>query len=148
MLGPWGGGGGGGGGTQDHSTLSKKLKKKLGFYFRNKSCFPFKEKMSVCYISTDSWLRGCGLPARPLLSSFFSGCFVPRCSEIYNWLYIYNATLWIIWKSCMRIRRKMHWHLLIYKAILCHLPNDLCCFIQRTLFGNHSLRSQSNDKLC
>ncbi len=46
----------------------------------------------------------------------------------------------------LRIRRKMH--LLIYKAILGHLPNYLCCFIQRTLFGNHSLRSQSNDNLC
>ncbi len=66
--------------------LSKKLKKKLGFYFRNKSCFPFKvrKKISVCYISTDSQLWGCGLPACPLLSSFFLGCFVPRCSEIYN----------------------------------------------------------------
>ncbi len=48
----------------------------------------------------------------------------------------------------LRIRRKMHWHLLIYKAILGHLPNYLCCFIQRTLSGNHSLHSQSNYNLC
>ncbi len=37
---------------------------------------------------------------------------------------------------------------MIYKAFLGHLPNYLCCFIQRTLFGNDSLRSQSNYNLC
>ncbi len=67
--------------------------KKLGVYFRNKSCFPYqvrKKKKSSRYISTDSGLWGCGLPACLLLPSFFLGCFVPRCSEIYNWLYIFN----------------------------------------------------------
>ncbi len=42
--------------------------------------------MSSRYISTDSGLWGCGLPVCLLLPSFFLGCFVPRCSEIYNWL--------------------------------------------------------------
>ncbi len=64
--------------------LSKKLKKNLGFYFRNKSCFPFKVRKNLCLLHFYRFLiMGMWLPACPLLSSF-SGCFVPRCSEIYN----------------------------------------------------------------
>ncbi len=68
---------------------------------------------------------------------FITDCTTHHCV-------LYERVAW----PPLRIRRKMHWHLLIYKAILGHLPNYLCCFIQRTLFGNHSLRSQSNYNLC
>ncbi len=132
--------------------LSKKLKKNLGFYFRNKACFPFKVRKKlvsatflpildygdVVYQHAPSYLLSS-------LDALYHGAlrFITDCKFTTHWE-LYERVAW----PPLRIRRKMHWHLLIYKAILGHLPNYLCCFIQRTLFGNHSLRSQSNYNLC
>jgi len=68
--------------------------------------------------------------------------FITDCKFITHHCELYERVAWPL-----RIQRKMHWHLLIYKAILGNLPTYLCCFIQRSLFGNHSLRSQSNYNL-
>ncbi len=133
--------------------LSKKLKKKLGFYFRNKSCFPFKVRKKlvsatflpildygdVVYQHAPSYLLSS-------LDALYHGAlrFITDCKFTRHHCELYERVAW----PPLRIRRKMHWNLLIYKAILGNLPNYLCYFIQRTLFGNHSLRSQSNYNLC
>lgn len=49
--------------------------------------------------------------------------------------------------SQLTIRRTIYWCLLIYKAILGHLPSYLCCFIQQKSVGNY-LRSQTCYNLC
>ncbi len=64
--------------VQHIKYLSKKNKEEVRVFISEISHgFPFKvrKKMSVCYISTDSRLWGCGLQHCPLLSSFFLGCF-------------------------------------------------------------------------
>jgi len=50
--------------------------------------------------------------------------------------------------ALLNIRRKMHWYLLIYKAILGYLPPYLCCLSKQKLPGNYSLRSVSIHNLC
>ncbi len=133
--------------------LSKKFKKNLGFYFRNKSCFPFKVRKKlvsatflpildygdVVYQHAPSYLLSS-------LDALYHGAlrFITDSKFTTHHCELYEKVAW----PPLRIRRKMHWHLLIYKAILGPMPNYLCCFIQRTLSGNHSLRSQSNYNLC
>jgi len=50
--------------------------------------------------------------------------------------------------ALLNIRRKMHWYLLIYKAILGYLPPYLCCLSKQKLPGNYSLHSVSIHNLC
>ncbi len=106
--------------------------------------------MSVCYISTDSRLWGCGLTACPLLPSFIRGCFVPRCSEIYNWLYIYNPSLWTIWKSCMAFLENSEKNALAFVDIEGNIGSfaKLSLLFYTKEFIWKSLCSQSNYNLC
>ncbi len=113
--------------------LSKKLKKNLGFYFRNKSCFPFKVRKKlvsatflpildygdVVYQHAPSYLLSS-------LDALYHGAlrFITDSKFTTHHCELYEKVAW----PPLRIRRKMHWHLLIYKAILGHLPNYLCCF--------------------
>ncbi len=49
--------------------------------------------------------------------------FITDCKFLTHHCELYERVAW----PSLRILRKMPWHLLIYKAILGHLPNYLCC---------------------
>ncbi len=65
--------------------------------------------------------------------------FIMDCTCSTHHCILYNRVAW----SSLAVRRKMHWYLLIYKAILGFLPSYLCCLIQQKVVVNNSLRSQS-----
>ncbi len=113
--------------------LRLKLKKQLGFYFRNKSCFSFNARKKL--------VSGTCLPildygdvvyqhASYLLASLeavYHGAlrFITDCTFSTHHCILYNRVDW----SSLAVRRQMHWYLLIYKAILGFLPSYLCCLI-------------------
>jgi hypothetical protein len=133
--------------------LQVKLKKQLGFYFRNKSCFSFKVKkeiVSAMFLPVLDYgdVIYQHAPSYLLLSldALYHGAlrFITGCKFSTHHCELYKRVAW----PSLSIRRKMHWYLLIYKAILGCLPIYLCCLIQRTSFKSYSLRSQSIYNLC
>ncbi len=91
--------------------------KKLGFYFRNKSCFPFKvwkKLVSATFLPILDYLLSS-------LDDLYHGAlrFITDCKCIMHHCELYERAAW----PSLKIRRKMHWHLFIYKAILGNLPN-------------------------
>ncbi len=46
-------------------------------------------------------------------------------------------------RDTLLTRRKMHWYLIIYKAILGMLPSYLCCLIKQKAVEKYFLRSQN-----
>ncbi len=52
---------------------------------------------------------------------------------------LYNRVGW----PSLLTRRKMHWYLIIYKAILGMLPSYLCCLIKLKAVEKYFLRSQN-----
>ncbi len=128
--------------------LRLKLKKRLGFYFRNKSFFSFNARKKlvsgtflpildygvVVYQHASSYLLAS-------LEAVYHGAlrFITDCKFSTHHCILYNRVAW----SSLAVRRKMHWYLLIYKAILFFLPSYLCCLIHQKVVVNYSLRSQS-----
>ncbi len=113
--------------------LKQKLRQKLGFYFRNKSCFSFyARKKLVCDILTNSCLWGCSVPTWTILSSLdavYHGALrvITDCKHLTHDCTLYSRVAW----SSLAVRRKMHWYLMICKAICFFLPQYLCCLIQQ-----------------
>ncbi len=55
--------------------------------------------------------------------------FISDCKPSTHHCISYNRVGW----SSLLIRRKMHWYLIIYKAILGMLPSYLCCLIKQKI---------------
>ncbi len=91
-------------------------------------------KYIVVYQHASSYLLAC-------LEAVYHGAlrFIKDCKFSTHHCILYNRVAW----SSLAVRRKMHWYLLIYKAILGFLPSYLCCLIQQKVVVNYSLRSQS-----
>ncbi len=68
-------------------------------------------------------------------------CFTT--SQSYTSQSIHHCMLYnrVGWPSLLT-RRKMHWYLIIYKAILGMLPSYLCCLIKQKAVEKYFLRSQ------
>ncbi len=130
------------------TQLKKKLKIKLGFYFRNKFCFSFNVRKKlvtatflpmldygdVVYQFAPSYLLSS-------LDAVYHGAlrFISDCKTSTYHCILYNRVGW----SSLLIRRKMHWYLIIYKAILGMLPSYLCCLIKQKIVEKYFLRSQN-----
>ncbi len=65
--------------------------------------------------------------------------FISDCKSSTHHCLLYNRVGW----SSLLIRRKMHWYLIIYKAILGMLPSYLCCLIKQKIVEKYFLRSQN-----
>jgi len=118
------------------TNLKKKLKIKLGFYFRNKLCFSFnvrKRLVSATFLS----VLDCGdvvhqFASSQLLSSldavYHSALrFISDCKPLTHHCILYNRVSW----PSLSIRRKIPFYLIIYKTILGLLPLYLGCLIQK-----------------
>ncbi len=130
------------------TQLKKKLRIKLGFYFRNKFCFSFNVRKKlvtatflpvldygdVVYQFAPSYLLSS-------LDAVYHGAlrFISDCKSSTHHCLLYNRVGW----SSLLIRRKMHWYLIIYKAILGMLPSYLCCLIKQKIVEKYFLRSQN-----
>ncbi len=121
--------------------LRLKLKKQLGFYFRNKSCFSFnarKKLVSGTFLPIlDYWDVVYQHASSYLLASLeavYHGAlsFITDCKFSTHHCILYNRVAW----SSLAVRRQMHWYLLIYKAILGFLPSYLCCLIHQKVVVN------------
>jgi len=121
--------------------LVKKLKLRLGFYFRNKSCFSFNAKKRLVAACDDGDVLYMQASSQCLhsLDTVYHGALrfitnlktlTPRCS-------LYARVGW----TALSIRRHNHWHVLIYKAILNVLPSYLCTLINQENPGSYHLRS-------
>ncbi len=64
--------------------------------------------------------------------------FISDCKPSTHLCILYNRVGW----SSLLIRRKMHWYLIIYKAILGMLPSYICCLIRQKIVEKYFLRSQ------
>ncbi len=72
------------------------------------------------------------------LQFYYNGRFISDCKPSTHHCILYNRVGW----SSLLIRRKMHWHLIIYKAILGMLPSYLCCLIKQKIVEKYFLHSQ------
>lgn len=127
--------------------LKQKLKKKLGFYFRNKSCFSFNARKKLVFATFlpvldygDVVYQHAPSYILASLDAVYHGAlrFITNCKFSTHHCALYNIVSW----PSLAVRRKMHWYLLIYKAILGFLPPYLCCMLKQKVAGNYSLRSQ------
>lgn len=130
------------------TQLKNKLKITLGFYFRNKFCFSFnvkKKLVSATFLPVlDYGDVVYQFAPSYLLSSFdavYHGAlrFISNCKSSTHHCTLYHRVGW----PSLYTRRKMHWYLIIYKAILGLLPSYLCCLMQQKIIKNYFLRSQN-----
>ncbi len=128
------------------TQLKKKLK--IKFYFRNKFCFSFNVRKKlvtstflpvldygdVVYQFTPSYLLSS-------LDAVYHGAlrFISDCKPSTHHCILYNRVGW----PSLLTRRKMHWYLIIYKAILGMLPSYLCCLIKQKAVEKYFLLSQN-----
>ncbi len=73
------------------------------------------------------------------LQFYYNGRFISDCNPTTHHCILYNRVGW----SSLLIRREMHWHLIIYKAILGMLPSYLCCLIKQKIVEKYFIRSQN-----
>ena len=124
----------------------KKLKVKLGFFFRNRSCFSFstrKRLVATTFLPVldycDVVYRNASAHSLHLLDAVYHGAlrFITGARPLTHHCTLYSLTGW----SSLSSRRTTHWYIFIYKAILGLLPSYLSTYMtQRT--SVHSLRSQ------
>ena len=65
--------------------------------------------------------------------------FITNFKSLTHRCVLYSRVGW----SSLSTRRLMHWHILIYKAILGLLPSYLLTFISQRTSGSYNLRSQN-----
>uniref|UniRef100_A0A8C2EK04 Reverse transcriptase domain-containing protein n=1 Tax=Cyprinus carpio TaxID=7962 RepID=A0A8C2EK04_CYPCA len=130
------------------TNLTKQLKIKLGFYFRNKFCFSFnvrKRLVSATFLPVlDYGDVVYQYASSQLLSSldavYHSALrFISDSKPLTHHCILYNRVSW----PSLSIRRKIHFYLIIYKTILGLLPSYLGCLIQKKSVGKYSLRSDN-----
>ena len=136
--------------TSHVENLVKKLQLKLGFYFRNKSCFSFETRRRL--------VLGTFLPVLDygdILYRHAPGAVLGKLDAVYHGALRYITNLRPLTHRCalyMRVGwpsltqcRLSHWYVFIYKAILGQLPSYLCSLISLQENSTYQLRSQ--DKL-
>lgn len=130
-------------------ALVKKLRLKLGFYFRNRACFSFearKRLVSTTFLSVidygDILYMHAPVAALRTLDTVYHGAlrFVTNYKSQTHHCTLYMRVGW----PSLTLRRLSHWYLFIYKAILRQLPSYLCTFIALQYNNNYRLRSQNS----
>lgn len=126
--------------------LVKKLKLKLGFYFRNKSCFSFEAKrrlatfMPVLDYGDVLYMHASSQCLHAIDTVYHSALrFITNCKALTHHCTLYVRVGW----PALATRRLVHWYVLIYKAILGLLPPYLCIYILQKSVGSYCLRSQN-----
>ena len=127
--------------------LVKKLKQKLGFYFRNKACFSFEAKkrlVAATFMSVldygDVLYMHASAQCLHTLDTVYHGAlrFITNFRSRTHHCSLYARVGW----SALSTRRLYHWHVLVYKAILGLLPCYLGRYLSQKFTGSHNLRSQ------
>lgn len=127
--------------------LVKKLKLKLGFYFRNKSCFSFEAKrrlVAATFLSVldygDVIYMNASITSLKLLDTVYHGAlrFITNFRALTHHCSLYDRVGW----SALSTRRLNHWYIFIYKAILGLLPPYLQSYIEKKSTGRYCLRSE------
>ena len=132
--------------TEHIESLLKRLKLKLGFFFRNKSCFSFhirKQLVSATFMSVldygDLVYMNASASSLRMLDAVYHGAlrFITDSANSTHHCCLYSLVNW----PSLHMRRLLHWYLFIYKTILHLVPPYLSCYF--TQRANHrSLRSQ------
>uniref|UniRef100_A0A3B3DM95 Reverse transcriptase domain-containing protein n=2 Tax=Oryzias melastigma TaxID=30732 RepID=A0A3B3DM95_ORYME len=131
-------------------NLLKKLKLRLGFFYRNRLCFSFKAKkylVNATFLSVLDYgdLFYMNAPASCLqkLDSVYHSSlrFISNCKAMTHHCELYKRVGW----PSLSSRRQYHWHIFIYKALAGLLPPYICELLKHRNLPSHSLRS--NDQL-
>jgi len=105
----------------------KKLKLKLDFFYRHRTCFTFaakKKLVAATFLPVLDYgnLLYMNAPAKCLqsLDSVYRGAlrFVTSCKALTHHCNLHGRVEW----PSLAVRRLSHWHIFIYKAILGLLP--------------------------
>ena len=133
--------------TNHIQQLVKRLKLKLSFHFRIKSCLPCKSKkivvaatfMSVLDYSDVVYMQASSQSLHTHdTHTHWALRFITGFKALTHHCTLYE---WVEWSS-ISIRRLRHLHILIYKAILGFLPSYLLSYINQNNAGTYNLRSQ------
>lgn len=129
--------------------LIRKLRLKIGFYFRNRLCFSFNAKkklVAATFLPILDYgdLIYINAPTQVLkqLDSVYHASlrFITNCKPRTHHCELYTRVGW----PPLDARRLTHWCMFIYKAILRLLPLYLCEYIELKAPGMYSLRSQQS----
>lgn len=125
--------------------LVKKLKLKIGFYFRNKACFSWKTRrrlVAATFLPAldygDLLYRNAPDKCLSLLDTVYHNAlrFVTGCKASVHHCTLYKLTNW----PSLSVRRHIHWLIFIYKSMLDMLPSYLCSYMSRNV-SSYNLRS-------
>ena len=127
--------------------LVKKLKLKLGFFFRIKSCLSFESRkrlVSATFMSVldygDVLYMHASSNSLHSLDTVYHGAlrFITGFKSLTHHCLLYARVGW----SSLSARRLNHWRILIYKCILGLLPSYLLTYISQKSTASYNLRSQ------
>lgn len=112
-------------------NLVKKLRLKLGFYFRNKLCFSFNVKkrlvaatfLPVLDYGDLLYMHASAQCLHMVDTAYHASLrFITNCKALTHHCELYSRVGW----PPLATRRLLHWYTFIYKAILGLLPYYLC----------------------
>ena len=126
-------------------VLTKKLRMKLGFFYRNRSCFPWhtrKRLIEALFLSAldygDIIYRNAPNTALKSLDSVYHAAlrFITGDSYLTHHCILYNKVGW----PSLATRRDQHWFLFIYKALIGSSPSYLTSLLnwKSTPYGTRS----------
>uniref|UniRef100_A0A3P9K1B3 Reverse transcriptase domain-containing protein n=1 Tax=Oryzias latipes TaxID=8090 RepID=A0A3P9K1B3_ORYLA len=104
-------------------NLVKKLRLKLGFYFRNKLCFSFEVKkrlVAATFLSVldygDLFYMNASAQCLRMIDTVYHSSlrFITNCKTMTHHCELYSRVGW----PALTIRRRIHWYTFIYKALL------------------------------
>ena len=129
-------------------NLVKKLKLKLGFFFRHKFCFSFEVKkrlVTATFLSSldygDLIYMNASAKCLCKIDAVYHASlrFITNCRALNHNCELYSRVGW----PTLSTRRLGHWCTFIYKAILGLLPSYICNLITQKSIGSYSLRSNN-----
>ena len=127
-------------------NLTKKLKVRLGFYFRHKSCFSFVSKkrlIAATFIPLLDYgdvlyMNACSTSLHMLDASYHCALrFITGYKSLTHHCTLYSKVGWL----SLSARRLLHWCTFIYKDITGLLPSYLCTYLTFKSDSSYSLRS-------
>uniref|UniRef100_A0A669EEG1 Reverse transcriptase domain-containing protein n=1 Tax=Oreochromis niloticus TaxID=8128 RepID=A0A669EEG1_ORENI len=127
-------------------NLVKKLKLKLGFFFRNKFCFSFETKkrlVNATFLSVldygDLLYMNASAQCLHKIDSVYHASlrFITNCRALTHCCDLYARVGW----PALSSRRFAHWCIFIYKALLGQMPTYICDLLTRRSTVSYSLRS-------
>ena len=128
-------------------NLAKKLKVRLGFYFRNKACFSFHSKkrlvaatfLPVLDYGDVLYMNACSTSLLMLDATYHGALrFITGCRSLTHHCILYKKVGWL----SLPARRLHHWYIFLYKALLGLLPLYLCTHLTVASNSSYSFRSQ------